>query len=150
MLIVMNTRSITAAVMLAALTLTACDTIKTSDTDIKRIEYDEVRKLLGNAREPAVLLDARPRRHYDAEHLPDALHIPLPELVSRDERLTPYRHVIVYGTDYRDPISPAAAKTLMRHGYKSVFDFRGGVAAWKDAGGATVTPGGGADGAKSP
>src|SRR5690606_22766036 len=113
-----------------SLLLTACGSVKTSDADIKRVEYADVVKMLGNEKEKAVLLDVRPGRHYDAEHLPDARHIALPDLVSHDERLADARHIIVYGTDFRDPLSPAAAKKLTVLGYQNVFDFRGGVEAW--------------------
>lgn len=122
------------------LLLTACGSVKTSDEDIKRVEYADVVKMLENIKEKAVLLDVRPSKHFEAEHLPHARHIALPELVSRDERLADARQIIVYGTDFRDPLSPAAAKKLTVLGYKNVFDFRGGVEAWKASGGKTVTP----------
>jgi rhodanese-related sulfurtransferase len=144
----MITLSRSGLLLIAAL-LVGCGSVKTSDKDIKRVEYADVMRMLGNAKVPTTLLDVRPRRHYDAEHLPDALHIALPDLVGRDERLATARHIIVYGNDYRDPLSPAAAKKLTVLGYKSVFDFRGGVEAWKAAGGSTVTPAG-EDAATSP
>lgn len=126
--------------VLAALALTACNQVKTSDEDIKRVEYKDVVRMLANTKEKAVLLDVRPVSQFTAEHLPDARNIPLPDLVSRDERLANARHIIVYGSDYRDPLSPAAAKKLIVLGYKSVFDFRGGIEMWKASGGTTVTP----------
>lgn len=124
--------------MLVTAVLVGCDATKTSDEDIDRIEYAQVRRLLDNsAKEKAVLVDVRPASQYQAEHLPGAINIPLPQIVSRDGRLAEARRIIVYGNDFRDPLSPAAAKKMIVLGYRNVHDFRGGLAAWKESGGLT-------------
>ena len=131
--------------------LSACsDTPKTSDQDIKQVDYPQLIAMLQNQKPedtgffdflqqkkagPTVLLDPRIERRFNEGHLPGAVNIPLPKLVADDANLANAQNIVVYGTGWTDYLSPAAAKRLMAMGYKNVYDFRGGIELWKAQGG---------------
>lgn len=133
------------------LLLASCnDKPKTSDEDIKMLQYKQVIEMLENQqppkegffsfinsdkRGPTVLLDPRTEARFAQGHLPGAINIPLPKILENDEKLANAKNIIVYGTGWNDYISPAAAKRLMALGYQNVYDFRGGVELWKAEGG---------------
>ena len=82
----------------------------------------------------AVLLDIRETKEYEGGRLPRALHIPLSQLASRGGELTRYagKPIVVYDT--MGNRSRMANTALARHGFKDVYNLRGGYKAWKDAG----------------
>jgi rhodanese-related sulfurtransferase len=145
-----RTLTLASFALLTALTLAACtDKPKTSDEDIKQVQYKQVLELLEHhqttknvfsfldksKKGPTVLLDARPPARYDTGHLPGAINIPLPKILEGDPQLAEASAIIVYGSGWTDYISPATAKRLMALGYHNVYDFRGGVELWKAEGG---------------
>ena len=81
-----------------------------------------------------IVLDVRRRDEYDAEHICNAILIPVTELESRISELMPYNEteIIVYcGTGAR---SAQASQILVDHNFTKVFDMQGGISAWISAG----------------
>ncbi|MEW6659986.1 MAG: rhodanese-like domain-containing protein [Thermodesulfobacteriota bacterium] len=77
------------------------------------------------------LLDVRQPGEYEAEHLPGARLIPLPELPSSLERLAAGQPVMVYCAI--GGRSRVAAQLLAGQGFKEVYNLKGGIKAWHGA-----------------
>ena len=105
----------------------------TSDRDLTILDTDEVAHAM-EEHAPVVFVDVRNREAYEAGHLPDAIHMPLPEMAANDDRLTEARTIIVYGRGAGSRLAAAGAKKLIRLGYTGVAEFRGGIEAWEDDG----------------
>jgi rhodanese-related sulfurtransferase len=87
----------------------------------------------------AQLVEVLPRREYDDEHLPGALHLPLKRLDGRAaEALDKALPVIVYCWDALCDMSPRAAWRLERLGLNPVYDYGAGKVDWMAAGLPTV------------
>lgn len=79
-----------------------------------------------------LLVDVRPAKEYEREHIPGSRLLPLPVLEERCEEL-PHEQLIVLicrgGT-----LSQAACELLVRRGFAQVSNLRGGILSWKRAG----------------
>jgi rhodanese-related sulfurtransferase len=98
-------------------------------TDIGNLE---VTRLINTAN--ALIVDVRETREYEGGRLPKAVHIPLSQLDSRGDELTPHadRPVVAYcATGNR---SRSASAKLARLGFKQIYNLQGGYRTWKDAG----------------
>jgi rhodanese-related sulfurtransferase len=89
---------------------------------------EDVRRLLEQG---ATAIEVLPRSEYEAEHLPGAISIPLPELVPEavadvDREGT----VIVYCYDTQCDLSSRGAALLAALGFSDVRDYVGSKAAW--------------------
>ncbi len=114
---------------------------KTSDKDITTVDRARVVEMLANEKEPAVLIDVRQPGAFREGTLPGAINIPIQQLRPGDRRLGEATHLIVFSSGRVDDLlSSAAAKTLLRHGYVNVYDFRGGLKSWEQEGGEVVRP----------
>jgi rhodanese-related sulfurtransferase len=105
----------------------------TSDKSVQILGYSAVRTLLDESKPRPVLVDVRiDKAAFDADHIPQAIHIPLHQLKSNDPRLSGAITIIVYSADSVDRLSTAATKKILRYGL-SVYEFRGGLAEWNRA-----------------
>lgn len=78
------------------------------------------------------ILDVRSETEWQAEHIPTATHIYVPDLEEQVNRLDRERPVAVYcGSGYRASI---AASLLKRERFREVYNVPGSITAWKDAG----------------
>jgi len=113
---------------------------KTSDKDIVRIEYAQAHAMVHATKveDRAVLVDPRPSNHRRTRTIQGSLHIPIQDMTAGDPRLAEAGRIIVFGSDWQDDLSSAAAKRLIALGYQNVFDYRGGVAEWQTQGGSVV------------
>jgi len=98
-------------------------------TPVKSIDAVEARQYVqGMPGDAFTLLDVRQPGEYDAEHLPGAKLIPLPELGARLSELDPGRPTVVYcaiGGRRR-----VAAQVLAGKGFREVLNLSGGIKAW--------------------
>ena len=84
---------------------------------------------------PPILVEALPRRYYEAGHLPGAAVLPLDEL-ERAAELAPdkSRQIVVYCASSTCRNSHQAAAFLAMRGYADVAIYAGGKEDWTDAG----------------
>jgi rhodanese-related sulfurtransferase len=84
--------------------------------------------------EDALVLDVREDSELSAGRIPNARHIPLGQLGNRIKELEKFKtRPIVVGcrTGHR---SVAACRTLIKQGFDKVYNLKGGVIAWEQAG----------------
>jgi hydroxyacylglutathione hydrolase len=80
----------------------------------------------------AHVLDVRSRAEWESGHIPNATHIPLGELSSQLERLSPDRPLIVHCQG--GARSAIAASILQARGFGDVTNLPGGFNEWRSAG----------------
>lgn len=109
-----------------------------TDADLQVLDTAGLRELRETAPESLVLVDVRSPEAYQQGHIPGALNVPMPELRRDDPRLREAGYVAVYGRDWQTALAAAAAKKLIALGYANVYEYRGGLRAWRAEGGAVV------------
>jgi rhodanese-related sulfurtransferase len=82
---------------------------------------------------PTLVLDVRDGTEYAAGHLPRARHIPLAELEKRVEEIGKFKEKAVIVTCQSGIRSGRAAKLLKSAGFTTVYELKGGLAAWQQA-----------------
>lgn len=99
---------------------------------LKALGTAEVTRLI-NSRD-AVPLDVRDAKAFEAGHLPNAVHVPLSDIVTRQGELTKHaaRPVVAYCEN--GSRSHGAGAALAKAGLTEVYLLNGGFRAWKDAG----------------
>jgi rhodanese-related sulfurtransferase/rubrerythrin len=98
-------------------------------TPVKSIDAVEARQYMQRMAGGAfTLLDVRQPGEFEAEHLPGAKLIPLPELGSRLTELDPGRPTMVYCAI--GGRSRVAAQVLAGKGFREVLNLSGGIKAW--------------------
>lgn len=84
--------------------------------------------------EEALLLDVREENEYKDGHILDSLHIPLGKLGERMDELEKFREKpIIVGCRSGHRSASACAK-LRKRGFGNVYNLKGGVMAWQNAG----------------
>jgi rhodanese-related sulfurtransferase len=85
---------------------------------------------------PPVLAEILGPQHYASGHLPGALNLPLEGFSEAAQQALPNKAVdiVVYCASSTCQNSDIAARKLVALGYGNVRVFRGGKAAWRDAG----------------
>ena len=80
-------------------------------------------------------------QYFQSGHLPGAINLPLEGFAEAAQRALPNKaaDVVVYCASSTCQNSDIAARKLQSLGYSNVRLFRGGKAAWKDAGHPLVT-----------
>lgn len=120
------------------------DQIKTSDEDLKQVTVPQTIDMMADAKKAVVLLDPRPAAKFEKAHLPNAINIPMPDIIQGHPDLAKAKNIIVYAGGWHDYLSSAAVKKMIALGYKNVYDFRGGIDQWRAEGGRVIenTPAG--------
>lgn len=135
----MNKVRVLACFGLTALFLGACET-NITDKDIKPIELAELRAMVNErAKNPdrVVLIDPRSRKRFEAERLPGAINLRLPDLNKvrkRDPKLEEFSTLVVYDADRSAILARSVTKKLLELEYDEVRLFFGGIREWKAAG----------------
>lgn len=80
-----------------------------------------------------LVLDVRDGADFASGHLPRARHIPLRELSKRVEEIGKFKDKPVIVTCRGGSRAAAAARLLKRAGFTTVYQLKGGVAAWQQA-----------------
>jgi rhodanese-related sulfurtransferase/rubrerythrin len=98
-------------------------------TPVKSIDAIQARQYVQRtAGDAFTLLDVRQPGEYEAEHLPGAKLIPLPELGARMAELDPEKPTVVYCAI--GGRSRVAAQVLAAKGFREVLNLSGGIKAW--------------------
>jgi rhodanese-related sulfurtransferase/rubrerythrin len=98
-------------------------------TPVKSIDAVEAKQYMNRTPGDAfTLLDVRQPAEYDAEHLPGAKLIPLPELGARLSELDADKPTVVYCAI--GGRSRVAAQVLAAKGFREVLNLSGGIKAW--------------------
>jgi rhodanese-related sulfurtransferase len=108
--------------------------------------WPEVSRLVGGAGEIGTLeatrlmnqgstlvLDVGDDKDFAAGHLPRARNIPVRDLAGRLEEIARYREKAVIVSSRKNAQASAAVRALKRAGFKSVYQLKGGLAAWQQA-----------------
>ena len=82
---------------------------------------------------PHLSLDVRDEKDFAAGHLPRARHIPIRELSGRLGEIAKFKDKPVIVTDRGGTRAGAACRFLKKSGFSSVFQLKGGLAAWQQA-----------------
>ncbi|AMK11365.1 rhodanese-like domain-containing protein [Pseudodesulfovibrio indicus] len=97
---------------------------------ISQMTPDQARRFMEAGKPDAyTLLDVRQDWEYEEDHLPGALHIPLPELPDRIQELDPEGTLLVYCAS--GGRSMAAAALLEGQGFEDINNLVGGMSAWE-------------------
>jgi rhodanese-related sulfurtransferase len=83
---------------------------------------------------PFILADARDADSYEDSHIPGAIPIPADEVNRLADQYDRNLDVITYCGSYQCPASTLAAKEFMKKGFRNVWDYKGGIKEWTDAG----------------
>jgi rhodanese-related sulfurtransferase len=88
------------------------------------------------SRTPPIVLEALPRKYFDAGHIPTARALPLDELekIVPAVAADPDGAIVVYCASATCQNSHEAAKRLADLGYNNVAVYTGGKQDWKEAG----------------
>ena len=99
------------------------------------ISRDEIKTLVASGSKHTIV-EALPKRYYDAEHLPGAINIPHDAVPATVASLIPDKDaaVIVYCANAECRNSHTAAEAMRGLGYRHVYEYTEGKKGWKDAG----------------
>lgn len=99
-------------------------------TPVKSISADEAKTFIAGQGEGAyTLLDVRQPGEYEAEHIPGAKLIPLPDLKDGRSQLDARKPIVVYCAS--GGRSLAAAQLLSGLGFNEIYNLKGGIKAWQ-------------------
>jgi rhodanese-related sulfurtransferase len=80
-----------------------------------------------------LVLDVGDDKEFAAGHLPRARNIPVRDLGARLEEIARFREKTVIVSARRPAHGAAAVRALKRAGFKTVYQLKGGFAAWQQA-----------------
>ncbi len=96
--------------------------------EVRSIDSDQANLLLAEEDGDYVLVDVRTTSEYEADHSPDAVHIPIDELPHRYRELKQTTRILcICQAGGR---SAAAAEFLTSIGCSEIYDIQGGMSAW--------------------
>lgn len=98
------------------------------------ITREQIKEKL-DTKEPMTIIEALPRKYFDAEHLPGALNIPHDEIQSYTPDMLPDKDafIIVYCASTDCQNSKIATDTLKQIGYTNVVEYVEGKQHWLEA-----------------
>jgi rhodanese-related sulfurtransferase len=82
----------------------------------------------------SLVLDVREAKEFAEGRLPRSRHIPLAELGGRIGEISKYKERPVLLTCRSGARSAGAARTLKKAGFAQIFQLKGGISAWREAG----------------
>ncbi len=99
------------------------------------ISRDELKTVIASGKRHTII-EALPRKYYEAEHLPGAINVPHDEIAVAASRLITDKSepVIVYCASAECQNSHIAAELLRGLGYSHVYEYAEGKKGWKEAG----------------
>lgn len=86
----------------------------------------------------ALVLDVREANEFAAGHIANARHIPLKQLPDHLKSLEKYKNKAIVVNCRSGSRSAMACSTLRKNGFTQVYNLKGGIMAWEQAGLPTV------------
>lgn len=101
----------------------------------QNISREELKTIITSGTKQTIV-EALPRKYYEAEHLPGAINIPHDDVQAVASQLIPDKSepVIVYCASAECQNSHIAAEVLRGLGYINVYEYTEGKKGWKEAG----------------
>lgn len=117
----------------------ACDTSKKAECpvvkkgDVAYITKDTLQNLM-KAKDSLVIIDVLGAEKYAKGHIKGAINIPLKKLDNKEllANMDKSKTYVVYCANAKCQASVKAAKLLMKNGFKKVYDYKNGIAEWKE------------------
>jgi len=102
---------------------------------INKISREQIKTML-DTHKSITLIEALPKKYYDAEHLPGAINMPHDEIRKLAAQMLPNQEqfIAVYCSNSQCQNSHIAAQTLMQLGYSNVYQYVEGKQDWIEAG----------------
>lgn len=99
------------------------------------ITREQIKEKIDTA-QPITIVEALPKRYFDAEHLPGALNIPHEDIRALAPNMLPQKDalIVVYCANTACQNSKNAASTLNQMGYTTAFEYVEGKKDWIEAG----------------
>jgi rhodanese-related sulfurtransferase len=96
----------------------------------------ELKTELGSEK-PPIVVDVLTVESYAAGHIRGSISLPADEIQGTAARRLPDKsaRIVVYCAGFQCGASTAAARELQKMGYANVYDFKGGLEAWRELGG---------------
>lgn len=118
------------------------ESVSSSESPYQAIAAKELQKkiLISMGKEKITLLDIRPFESYAQEHIIDSVNIP-PDEFPVGSKMDVRGQTVVIGGDIDNKDAVAAAEKLKEENIKDVLVLTGGMEAWKQSAGSTVTYG---------
>jgi rhodanese-related sulfurtransferase len=123
--------------------LLGCATSRTTDSSLQMIDVEQANGLIAGKSgflgltgpSTGTWVDPRTEAQFASGHIPGAINLPYASVRADHERLLKgIPLIIVYGSDYNDPVAIGMSKTLMELGHDDVRTLRGGLREWTAAG----------------
>lgn len=103
------------------------------ESDILEVEADELLELI-ESQAGFVLLDVRTDEEVRRSKISGSMHLELPQIKSRVEKLLPDKDKPVYIYCLTGSRSLVAAQEMSELGYQQVYSLKGGLLGWRSKG----------------
>lgn len=97
--------------------------------NVKNVTAEEAYELMKSNKE-LVIIDVRTKQEYKGGHIPGAKSIPLNEISSRISEIEKFKDKPILVHCASGGRSPAAVKTLLKHGINNVYHMKHGLMTW--------------------
>lgn len=99
------------------------------------ISREDLKSLIASGTKHTIV-EARPEKYYEADHLPGAINIPHDAIHATAARVIPDKSgpIIVYCASTECGNSHVAAEAFRQLGYIAVYEYSEGKKGWKEAG----------------
>lgn len=102
--------------------------------EIRFITKEELQELKKKNNNNLIIIDTLGPENYKSGHIPGAINIPYKDLARKIDALDKNATIVTYCANYICQASSKAAEILLRAGFKTVYDYKGGVYEWKESG----------------
>jgi phage shock protein E len=109
------------------------DLVSGAKAEAQQTGVDTVHEALASG-EDMIIVDVRESDEYEAEHIPQAKHIPRGMLELRAAEVLPDESVRIVTHCNAGGRGSLAAKSLQEMGYTNVANLKGGLDAWREKG----------------
>ena len=116
--------------LIATFVFAACSSDEIGSSVHRRISQEEAVEMMADQDQDVIVLDVRETSEFDLGHIPDAVSLPLGEILSTVELMIPDKEQVILVYCQTGNRSNTAAALLSDIGYSNVYDF-GGIVSWQ-------------------